>query len=228
MADHARPRVDAPSLTRETSLSGQGYRAIAGIDEAGRGAWAGPLVAAAVILPPVGQRGEGDLRQQLRGVRDSKLLSPRQRARLVGAIAAVALGVGIGWVEAGDIDRLGLGEANRTAWRRALAALPRRPDFLLLDAFHLPHEPLPQLALVRGDRECLTIAAASICAKVARDDALGALDALFPVYGFGRHKGYGTREHHAAIVRHGPCPEHRHSFAPLRALASVATGESDE
>ena len=87
---------------------------------------------------------------------------------------------------------------------------------------------MQQLALVRGDRKYLTIDAESICAKVARDDALGALDALFPVYGFGRHKGYGTREHHAAIMRHGPCPEHRHSFAPLRALASVATGGSDE
>ncbi len=223
-----RARGDAgsgmPGLARERALCGEGYRAVAGVDEAGRGAWAGPLIAAAVVLPPVDDANLARLADRLRGVRDSKLLSPRQRAALVGAIAAVAPGVGIGRVEAAEVDRIGLGEANRLAWRRAVAALPSPPDFLLLDAFPLPGAPARQAAIVRGDRECLTIAAASVIAKVARDDLLTALDACFPAYGFGRHKGYGTPEHHAALLRHGPCPEHRHSFAPLRALADALAG----
>lgn len=210
--------VQTPGLARERSLLAAGYRAIAGIDEVGRGAWAGPLVAAAVVLPPIDGApfDEDALARRLAGVRDSKGLSPRQRERLAGAIEATALGIGVGWVPAAEIDRFGLAVANRLAWRRAVAALPWPPDFLLLDAFSLPDAPTPQLAIVRGDRECLTIAAASIVAKVARDRALAALDTTLPGYGFGRHKGYGTAEHRAAIARHGPCPEHRRSFAPLR------------
>lgn len=227
MAGRAGGPLEAPGLLREGTLVAAGYRAIAGVDEAGRGAWAGPLVAAAVVLPPVAGGEAAGLLGRLRGVRDSKLLTPRQRGALVGTIEAVALGIGVGRVEASEVDRLGLGEANREAWRRAVADLPHRPDFLLLDAFRLPHEPLPQLALVRGDRACLSIAAASIIAKVTRDRALAALDVPFPHYGFGRHKGYGTPEHRAALARHGACPEHRHSFAPLRALADASAADSD-
>ena len=210
--------VPTPGLGRERSLLAAGYRAIAGIDEVGRGAWAGPLVAAAVVLPPVDGTAfdEDELTRRLAGVRDSKGLSPRQRERLAGAIEATALGVGVGWVPAAEIDRLGLTAANRLAWHRAVAALPCPPDFLLLDAFSLPGSPTPQLAIVRGDRDCLTIAAASIVAKVVRDRALAVLDLTLPGYGFGRHKGYGTAEHRTAIARHGPCAEHRRSFAPLR------------
>jgi ribonuclease HII len=135
---------------------------------------------------------------------------------LRAAIEAVALAVGVGWVGSRELDCLGLGAANREALRRAVAALSVPADYLLLDAFPLPGVPLPQRAIVRGDRECLSIAAASIVAKVARDRALVRLDGGYPAYGFARHKGYGTRDHQAAILEHGPCPEHRLSFAPLR------------
>jgi ribonuclease HII len=219
---HGRSKVVAPGLARESALTVQGYRAIAGVDEAGRGAWAGPLVAAAVILPAPDEVGEATLLAQLAGVRDSKTLDHARRERLLPAIEQVARGIGVGWVPADELDRIGLGAANRLAWERAIAALPLAPDFLLLDAFRLPASDLPQEPIIRGDRDCLSIAAASIVAKVTRDRALVALDARFPPYGFGRHKGYGTAAHHAALRLHGPCPEHRQSFAPLRELAVTA------
>ena len=206
-----------PGLHHEAALAREGYRAVAGADEVGRGAWAGPLVAAAVVLPPVtDDELAACLRAQLDGVRDSKLLSPARRAALCAAIVEAAVDVGVGWVAADELDRLGLGVANREALRRAVAALSVPADYLLLDAFPLPGVPLPQRPIVRGDRECLSIAAASIVAKVARDRALVRLDGGYPAYGFARHKGYGTRDHQAAILEHGPCPEHRLSFAPLR------------
>jgi ribonuclease HII len=211
-----------PSLARESALSGRGYRAIAGVDEAGRGAWAGPLVAAAVILPDPARVGEATLLAELAGVRDSKTLDHARRERLLTAIERVARGIGVGWVPADELDRIGLGVANRLAWERALAALTLAPDYLLLDAFRLPTTVLPQEPIVRGDRDCLSIAAASIVAKVTRDRLLAALDVDYPHYGFGRHKGYGTAVHHAALCLHGPCPEHRQSFAPLRELAAAA------
>jgi ribonuclease HII len=214
--------VVVPGLARESVLSTRGYRAIAGVDEAGRGAWAGPLVAAAVILPNLTEIDEAALLAQLAGVRDSKTLDHARRERLLPAIEQVARAIGVGWVEAEELDLIGLGAANRVAWERAVAALPLPPDYLLLDAFRLRTSPLPQEPIVRGDRDCLSIAAASIVAKVTRDRALVALDARFPPYGFGRHKGYGTAAHQAALCLHGPCPEHRQSFAPLRALAETA------
>ena len=213
--------VVVPGLARERALSALGYRAIGGVDEAGRGAWAGPLVAAAVILPDLAGIDEAALLAQLAGVRDSKTLDHARRERLLTAIESVARAIGVGWVEAEELDRIGLGAANRVAWERAVAALPLPPDYLLLDAFRLPSSALPQDPIVRGDRDCLSIAAASIVAKVTRDRALAALDAQFPPYGFGRHKGYGTAAHQAALCLHGPCPEHRHSFAALRVLAEV-------
>lgn len=207
-----------PHLDHERRLRAAGYEIIAGVDEAGRGAWAGPLIAAAVVLPPVEDDG-ARLLAQLAGVRDSKLLDHRRRLRLLATIHDLAAGIGVGRVAADELDRLGLGEANRVAWRRAIAALPHAPDFLLLDAFRLPDHPTPQQPLVRGDRACLSIAAASIVAKVTRDLELCALDERYPGYGFARHKGYGTASHQTALRERGSCPEHRHSFAPLRALA---------
>lgn len=211
----------APGLAREAALAAQGYRAIAGIDEAGRGAWAGPLVAAAVILPDLASADEAALLTELAGVRDSKTLAAPRRVALLATIERVARGIGVGAVPVAELDQIGLGAANRLAWARALAALPLPADFLLLDAFRLPSSPLPQEWIVRGDRHCLSIAAASIVAKVTRDRALVALAEEFPAYGFARHKGYGTAAHHTALRAHGPCTEHRHSFAPLRALAAL-------
>lgn len=213
-----------PGLAREIALAGSGYRAIAGVDEAGRGAWAGPLVAAAVILPDASADDGAALLDQLRGVRDSKLLNAVRREVLLMTITATARAIGVGWVGATELDRIGLGAANRLAWERAVAALDPPPDYLLLDAFRLPASPLPQTPIVRGDRECLSIAAASIVAKVTRDRALAALDQHYPHYGFGRHKGYGTVAHQVALREHGACAEHRRSFAPLRALDATGIG----
>lgn len=217
--------VVAPGLAHEVLLVEQGYRAIAGVDEAGRGAWAGPLVATAVILPDLHDTDAATLLAQLRGVRDSKLLDTARREALMATIEKVARAIGVGWVPAPELDAIGLGAANRLAWTRAVAALVPAPDYLLLDAFRLPSSPLPQTPIVRGDRECLSIAAASIVAKVSRDRALVTLDRRFPHYGFGRHKGYGTAAHHAALRAHGSCDEHRQSFAPLRVLAVARAPE---
>ena len=222
MAGKSGGGATAPGVAREAALAAGGFRAIAGIDEAGRGAWAGPLVAAAVILPDLAATDAAALLAALDGVRDSKTLAAPRREELLARIGAVARGIGVGIVPAAELDRIGLGAANRLAWRRALENLPRAADFLLLDAFRLPESPLPQEPIVRGDRHCLSIAAASIVAKVTRDRLLVALDAEFPAYGFARHKGYGTAAHGAALRAHGPCAEHRHSFAPLRALAPLA------
>ncbi len=201
-----------PTLETELDLFRRGHRVIAGLDEVGRGSWAGPVVAAAVALP---LEREG-LLAELEGVRDSKLLSPRQRERLLPLIRRVALAIGIGSASAADIDRIGIVPATRQAMAQALAGLAVAPDYLLIDALRLPAIPIPQLALPKGDAKCLCIAAASIVAKVARDQLMVAQEAGYPGYGFAAHKGYGTARHRAALEQLGPCPLHRMSFAPLR------------
>jgi ribonuclease HII len=218
MASQPRGGTPSPGLAYEWTLTDAGRLAIAGVDEAGRGAWAGPLIAAAVVLPAPTSLDDPDLLDQLAGVRDSKALSAEQRERLLPAIAAVARGIGIGSVPAEELDQIGLGPANRLAWARAIDALPLVPDHLLLDAFRLPGVPQPQTPLIRGEQESLSIAAASIVAKVHRDRLLHALDGEFPHYGFARHKGYGTAAHQAALLEHGPCTAHRFSFGPVTAV----------
>jgi ribonuclease HII len=218
MARQPRGTTASPGLAYEWALAERGHLAIAGVDEAGRGAWAGPLIAAAVVLPTPTYPDDANLLTCLAGVRDSKTLSPDQRERLIQPILAAACGVGIGSVPADEIDRIGLGAANRLAWARAIAALPLVPDHLLLDAFRLPGISTPQTPLIRGEQESLSIAAASIVAKVHRDRLLHLLDGEFPHYGFARHKGYGTAAHQAALLEHGPCPIHRYSFGPVNAV----------
>jgi ribonuclease HII len=218
MASQSRGAATTSGLGHEWALTQAGCLAIAGVDEAGRGAWAGPLVAAAVVLPVPSCADDADLLARLAGVRDSKALSADQREHLFPAIVAAARGVGIGTVPADELDRIGLGPANRLAWARAIGALPLVPDYLLLDAFRLPGVSQPQTPLVRGERESLSIAAASIVAKVHRDRLLHALDGEFPRYGFARHKGYGTAAHLAALLEHGPCLAHRFSFGPVYAV----------
>jgi ribonuclease HII len=208
-----------PDLSREEGLWVQGYTRIAGLDEAGRGAWAGPVVAAAVVLPV-----EPGVREALAPVRDSKLLSPRQRDRCYTLILAHCSSWGVGSVPAAEIDRIGILPATRLAMQQAVAALCLPPDYLLLDALTLPALALPQLGIIRGDRTCLSIAAASIIAKVTRDRGMIALDVALCGYGLARHKGYGTRAHLAALRARGATAEHRHSFKPLRALAEGDTG----
>lgn len=204
-------------LAHEWALTVEGYLAVAGVDEAGRGAWAGPLIAAAVVLPTPASPDDAALLALLAGVRDSKTLAAGERESLAPRIAAAARGVGIGRVDPGELDRIGLGAANRLAWTRAIAALPLTPDYLLLDAFRLPAATMPQTPIVRGETASLSIAAASIVAKVHRDRLLRDLDGAFPAYGFARHKGYGTAAHQAALHAHGPCAVHRRSFAPVAA-----------
>jgi ribonuclease HII len=194
-----------------------GYRRIAGIDEAGRGPLAGPVVAAAVILP---------VHARLAGVDDSKQLSEAERERLYPAILDQAVGVGIGLADAGEIDSLNILEATRLAMRRAIDNLAPAPDYLLIDAVTLPAVRIPLRPIVKGDALSLSIAAASIIAKVTRDHLMSAYHATFPQYNFLSHKGYGTAEHLRMLARFGPCSIHRRTFAPVReAILSAPAAE---
>ncbi len=201
-------------LSLERALVARGFCRIAGMDEAGRGALAGPVAAAAVVLPLEAP----DLAARLAGVDDSKRLSPKARTRLAQRIRQTALASAVGMASPAEVDALGIVPATRLAMRRALAALPLTPDHLLLDWLRLPEVALPQTALPHGDARALSIAAASILAKVSRDALMERLDERYPGYGFARHKGYATTAHRAALRRLGPSPVHRHSFAPVAAL----------
>jgi len=187
-----------------------GHRHVAGLDEVGRGAWAGPVVAGAVILP----LERPDLSSLLANVRDSKQLTPQQREEVLPTILRIAVATAVGRAEPAEIDKLGIAVATRLAMKRALASLAVHPDCLLLDAFPLPESPLPQKAIVRGDATSLSIAAASILAKVTRDRWMADLDREWPGYGFARQ--YGTAAHLRAIAALGPTPWHRLSWAPFR------------
>jgi ribonuclease HII len=203
-----------PDLTAEAALCEGGFRRVAGVDEAGRGAWAGPLVAAAVILPEPDAVSEGFLA----GVRDSKLLSIAQRDELFEVVVGQARAIGVGAVAADEIDLIGLTAANELAMARAVRALSVVPDYLLVDCFKLKSVRLPQRGIIRGDRCCLSIAAASIVAKVYRDRWLAELGARHPGYSFEQHRGYGVAVHRQAIADQGLTPIHRLSYAPLRGL----------
>jgi len=204
-----------PDLQYEDRLRLGGARYVAGLDEVGRGAWAGPVVAAAVILP----LERRDLAQQLDGVRDSKVMTPAQRELWAERIRLVSVAFGLGSASAQEVDTAGLIEATRRAMRRALEQIPLSPDHLLIDHIALPGIPLPQTALTRGDSIVLSIAASSIVAKVARDRLMACMSQAYPGYGFGNHMGYGTFEHRRALQRLGACPIHRQSYAPLKTLA---------
>lgn len=191
-----------------------GLNTVAGIDEAGRGALAGPVAAAAVILPP----GVTNLPDILCEVDDSKQLTPATRERLFDLVRENALTYGISLVSAQVVDEIGIVPATKRAMAMAVAQLQPAADYLLIDGpIRLATLPLPQQPVIRGDSLCLSIAAASILAKVSRDRYMIELDASYPQYGFARHKGYGTPQHRAALAIHGPSPVHRRSFAPIRA-----------
>jgi ribonuclease HII len=201
-------------LRHELALLSKGYTVIAGLDEAGRGAWAGPVYAGAVILP----LDRADLIQALDGVRDSKLISPGRREKLVPRILEVATATGVGSASQVEIDQYGIVPATRLAMQRALESLAVQPNALLTDAIKLPEVNLPAFPLIKGDQVSLSIAAASILAKVSRDHVMIELDEQYPEYGFAAHKGYGTARHHDALRTYGPADVHRHTFAPVRAL----------
>lgn len=230
----ARPTIAELSL--EATLHGAGYQYVAGVDEVGRGCWAGPVYAAAVVLP---EECYTD-RTLLGEVTDSKLLSPAKRERLAADVQRMALVATIGWVEAPAIDRLNILGATRLAMQLALQSLdgPRTvvdqfsgavrlvgtgltADFLVTDAVQLPEVAVPQSAVIRGDRCCLAVAAASIIAKVARDAEMCRRAALYPAFRLEQHKGYGTWRHARALQQLGLTPLHRRSFAPMKYLLGV-------
>ena len=202
---------EPPTFVHEEDLWAQGAEAVAGVDEVGRGPLAGPVTAAAVLLPP------RSCFPWLAHVRDSKVLSPTRREELAERICRDAIAVGVGMVRHDLVDSLGIMEATRRAMLAALAELSAEPDFLLIDAVHLPQYPLSQRPLIHGDGLSRSIACASIVAKVARDQLMREADSRFSGYGFARNKGYATREHLEALARLGPCPIHRRTFAPVRA-----------
>ncbi|MGC9394264.1 MAG: ribonuclease HII [Anaerolineae bacterium] len=209
--------MDLPTLDAEEQFWVRGMWRVAGLDEAGRGAWAGPVVAAAVILPC-----DDGVHAALEGVRDSKQVSPATRELLAARIAEVALAVGVGRGEQQEIDALGIVPATRLAMQRALAALSVAAEALIVDALPLPGVNLPQDVFPYADARSLSVAAASIIAKVSRDRwMVDVAEVDFPGYGFAQHKGYGTRQHRAALNRLGVCSIHRLTFRPVASCLSA-------
>jgi ribonuclease HII len=199
-------RTEAGIYALERALRRRGFAQVAGADEAGRGACAGPLVAAAVVLPP-GRRGEID------ELTDSKLLTPAARERVYAQVVARASAYAVVVIPPTEVDSRGLQVCNLAALRRALAGLAVRPDYVLTDGFPVDGLDVPGLAVWKGDQVAACVAAASVVAKVTRDRMMVELDGEYPAYGFAEHKGYTTPEHSAALERNGPCPIHRFSYA---------------
>lgn len=201
-----------PDLRYERKLWAEGLGAVAGVDEVGVGPMAGPVVAAAVIFPP---------EVFIKGVHDSKQLTPEHREALCPLIREQAIAIGLGLAEVEEIDRRNIYHATMAAMIRAIEALDRKPDHVLVDGRRIPGIVLPQTRIVGGDRKSFCIAAASIIAKVTRDRMMRDYDAAYPGYGFARHKGYCTAEHVAAVEQLGPSPIHRTSFAPVAMAAQL-------
>lgn len=191
-------------LQFERDAEAEGFTCVAGVDEAGRGPLAGPIMAAAVVLA-----------EPIIGLDDSKRLTATQREEIFDIIYSGKHRIGIASLEAAEIDQLGIQPANYRVMAQAVAQLDPLPDFLLVDGFQLTGVAQPVKRLVKGDQRSLSIAAASVVAKVTRDRVMQRLDKRYPEYGFGAHKGYGTKEHLEAIAKHGPSPVHRMTFAPL-------------
>jgi len=207
--------TDRPNHDEESALYREGYRRIAGFDEAGRGALAGPVVAAAVVLP---RKPDFDW---IPMVRDSKLLSGKTRELIFSRMRDCGIETGIGIVPPQVIDNINILQATKKAMLSALKALAWPPDYLLIDALVLPGTRIQQKGIIRGDRTVLSIACASIAAKVTRDHIMLELDLTYPQYGFCNHKGYGTARHIDCLRRHGACQAHRLTFAPVRELARL-------
>ncbi|MDD5492246.1 MAG: ribonuclease HII [bacterium] len=196
----------------EEQCYAMGAKLVAGIDEAGRGPLAGPVVAGAVILPPF---------IFLSKLNDSKLISEKDRNLLFQKIYSLAVAVGIGEVSVELIDQYNILEATKIAMKKAIENLGVTPDFLLIDAVRLPGSIIPQKNIIKGDRNSASIAAASVIAKVHRDKIMNNLHEKYPLYGFNQHKGYGTKGHLEALAKYGPCPYHRKSFTPVKEARHV-------
>lgn len=205
-----RNRTEPPSLSEENELNQIGYHHIAGVDEVGRGALAGPVVAAAVILPLDANF------PWFKVVRDSKEVKPAKRNELYSLIYAEVIATAVGIIEPQIIDSIGILKATKLAMLQAIKQLTCPPDFLLIDALTLPQLSIKQKGIIRGDKLCLSIACASIIAKVTRDRIMEELDSVHPGYSLAKHKGYATKQHCACLQQHGPSSIHRHSFAPVR------------
>ena len=201
----------APNISFEKKLWNAGLNHVAGIDEAGRGALAGPVAAAALILPP-----QPSIVDKLDGLKDSKQLTASQRAEWAECLSSIALAWGIGFASHTEIDQQGIVPATRLAVQRAMANSKITPEHLLLDYLFLPDDETPQTNLIKGDERSLSIAGASILAKTARDKLLIELESEYPGYRFAQHKGYGTTQHLEALDRLGPSPIHRFTFAPIK------------
>lgn len=199
----------------ERQVWAMGYRQVAGLDEVGRGPLAGPVVAAAVILP-------GEV--AIPGLDDCKRLSGKRRQEVYELIRESAVAIGVGMVHPEGIDEANVMMATYKAMVKAVADLPIAPDYLLIDALHLPNVSQPQAPIVGGDGQSCSIAAASVVAKVTRDEYMIEMDKLYPQYGFANHKGYGTLEHREALERYGPCPIHRKSYGAVRDIISLSAG----
>ena len=197
-----------PKLNHEIYLIKNGYQVVAGVDEVGRGAWAGPVVASAVILPKF---------HRFYLIRDSKLINRKTREKLARRIRKEAIWA-IGRASVEEIDNLGLHRATLLAFKRALFNLDKRPDFILVDAYKIPEIEVEHRPIKKGDMNCASIAAASIVAKVARDSLMRRIHLRFRRYYFNRHKGYGTRLHQERLAKYGPCEIHRKSFGPIKRL----------
>jgi ribonuclease HII len=203
----------------ERALQRRGFDLVAGADEAGRGACAGPLVVAAAILPAT-RRGE------VPGLNDSKLLTAAARERVYAEVVVRALAFSVVVIPPEDVDHRGLHVCNLAGMRRALAALAPRPEYVLTDGFGVPGIGVPGLAIWKGDQVAACVAAASVLAKVTRDRIMVEMDGEFPVYGFAEHKGYATEEHSEALIRHGPCVQHRFSYVNVAAALDGRTPDS--
>ena len=204
--------ISRPTFNEENDIWQSGYQYIAGIDEAGRGPLAGPVVAAAVILP-------GDFEADWKSlVNDSKQVSPSTRDKLFPYIREMAISIGVGMSDVQTIDSKGIAKATRLAMKKAVDQLNPSAEFLLVDYFHIPEIKLPQKGITHGDCLCFSIACASIIAKVTRDHLMVEMDKVYPEYKVAEHKGYGTPEHLECLRRWGPSPIHRCSFQPVREM----------
>ncbi|MDW7755058.1 MAG: ribonuclease HII [Brevefilum sp.] len=208
---------DHPDLSFENKLWGEGLRFVAGVDEAGRGTLAGPVAAGAVVLPC----DLPDLANLLEGVNDSKVMTPAEREAKAEIIRAVAFRWGVGFATSAEIDRIGILPATCLAVSRAILELKLELEHVLVDYLRLPDLDVPQTPLVKGDARCLSIAAASILAKTARDAVLVEMDGTYPGYHFASNKGYGTLAHRQAIANLGPCDQHRKTFSPVKDYYSL-------
>lgn len=197
-----------PNWTEEEVLWGTGFQNVAGVDEVGRGPLAGPVFAAAVIMPAKSHE------TYFEKIQDSKKVNPKMRPKIAEAIHNQTIWA-IGDASAQEIDCLGIIEATYLAMRRAVSRLSTIPDYILVDGTGVPETGIPEKPMIRGDARCISIAAASIVAKVARDDVMQTLDSVYPGYGFAKHKGYPTKKHLEALMRLGPSPIHRRSFGPV-------------